>query len=74
MRGRARCQAILMADRRRATVSHIAEDLGVNVRTLQHWLRAYQDKRLAGLTLYWRPGHTAYMPAVLAPEMANLSC
>jgi Homeodomain-like domain len=53
-----RCQAILMAHRGRRH-RHIAEDLGVAVRTLQRWLRAYQAKRLAGLKLQGRPGRTA---------------
>jgi transposase len=65
---RTRCQAILMAHRGRQH-RHIAEDLGVTVRTLQRWLRAYQDKRLAGLRLRWRPGQRARIPASLAPEI-----
>jgi transposase len=48
---------------------HIAEDLGVDVRTLQRWLRAYQNTRLAGLELRWRPGPRARIPAALAPEI-----
>jgi transposase len=65
---RTRCQAVLMAYRGRPH-RHIAEDLSVNVRTLQRWLRAYQDTRLAGLTLRWRPGRRARIPAALAPEI-----
>jgi transposase len=65
---RTRCQAILMAHRGRQH-RHIAEDLGVTVRTLQRWLRAYQDQRLAGLKLRWRPGRRARIPAALAPEI-----
>jgi transposase len=65
---RTRCQAILMAHRGRRH-RHIAEDLGVHVRTLQRWLRAYQQTRLAGLTLRWRPGRKARIPAALAPEI-----
>jgi len=65
---RTRCQAVLMAYRGRQH-RHIAEDLGVNVRTLQRWLRAYQATRLAGLTLRWRPGRRARIPAALAPEI-----
>jgi transposase len=67
-RRRTRCQAILMAHRGRQH-RHIAEDLGVSVRTLPRWLRAYQDQRLAGLTLRWRPGRRARIPAALAPEI-----
>jgi transposase len=65
---RTRCQALLMAQRGRPH-HPIAEDLGVTVRTLQRWLRAYQDTRLAGLTLRWRPGRRARIPAALAPEI-----
>jgi transposase len=65
---RTRCQAVLMAHRGRWH-SHIAGDLGVNVRTLPRWLRVYQDKGLAGLKLRWRPGRRARIPAALAPEI-----
>jgi transposase len=65
---RTRCQAILMAHRGRRH-RHSAEDLGVTVRTLPRWLRAYQDQRLAGLTRRWRPGRRACLPAALAPEI-----
>jgi transposase len=65
---RTRCQAILMAHRGRRR-RHIAEDLGVTGRTLQRWLRAYQDTRLAGLTLRRRPGRRARIPPALAPEI-----
>src|SRR5215475_8424659 len=65
---RTRCQAILMAHRGRRH-RPIAEDLGVTVRTLQRWLRAYQDKRLAGLKLRWRQERRARIPAALAPEI-----
>jgi transposase len=66
-RRRLRCQAILMAHRGRRP-RHIAEDLGVTVRTLQRGLRAYQDTRLVGLKLQRRPGRRARIPAALAPE------
>ena len=65
---RIRCQAILMAHRGRRH-RHIAEDLGVTVRTLQRGLRADQDTRLVGLQLQWRPGRRARIPAALAPEI-----
>jgi hypothetical protein len=45
VRLRTRCQAVPMAHRGRRH-RHIAEDLGVNVRTLQGWLRAYQGHAL----------------------------
>ncbi len=63
-----RCQAILMAHRGRRH-RHIAEDLGVTVRTLPRWFRASQDKRMAGLKLRGRPGRTARLPAALAPKI-----
>jgi transposase len=65
---RTRCQAVLMAHRGRWH-RHIAEDLGVHVRTLQRWLRAYQQTRLTGLTLRWRSGRRARIPAAMAPEI-----
>jgi transposase len=54
---RARCQAILMADRGRRH-RHLAEDLGVSVRTIQRWLQADHHTRCAGLKLQWVPGRT----------------
>jgi transposase len=69
---RTRGQALLMAHRGRQH-RHIAEDLGVTVRTRQRWLRAYQAKRLAGLQLRWRPGRRARIPAALAPEILGWS-
>jgi transposase len=67
-RVRTRCQAILMAHRGRRH-RHTAGDLGVAVRTLQRWFRAYQATRLAGLKRRWRPGRTARIQAPLAPEI-----
>jgi transposase len=61
---RARCQAILMASRGRRH-RHIAEDLGVSVRTIQRWLHAYQDHRFAGLKLRWVSGRTRRIPEAL---------
>jgi transposase len=65
---RTRYQAILMAHRGRRH-HHIAEDLGISVRTLQRWLNAYQARGLAGLQLRWAPGRKAKIPAALAPEI-----
>lgn len=62
---RARCQAILMAHRGRRH-RHIAEDLGVSVRTMQRWLRVYQTKRFAGLKIRWVPGRRPRLPEALA--------
>jgi hypothetical protein len=44
---RVRCQAVLMAARRRPH-GHIAEDLAVSVRTLQRWLSRYHQQGLVG--------------------------
>lgn len=63
---RDRCQAILMADRRRPH-PHIAADLGVTARTLQRWLNAYHKAGLAGWPMQWAPGRTPFLPASLAP-------
>ena len=65
---RTRCQAILMAYRGRRH-HHIADDLGISVRTLQRWLNAYQARGTAGLQLRWAPGRRAKIPAALAPEI-----
>ena len=65
---RDRCQAILMAARGRRH-RLIAEDLGINVRTLQRWLNTYQAGGLAGLTIQWAAGRAPHIPAALAPEM-----
>jgi transposase len=62
---RARCQAILMAHRGRRH-RHIAEDLGVSVRTMQRWLRVYQTKRFAGLKIRGVPGRRPRLPEALA--------
>jgi transposase len=58
---RERCQAILMAARGRRHVQ-IAEDLGVNVRTIQRWLNAYQAHGLKGLPIRWAPGAPPRIP------------
>jgi transposase len=65
---RTRCQAVLMAHRGRRQ-GHVAEDLGVHVRTRPRWRCASQDTRLAGLKLRWRPGRRARIPAALASEI-----
>ena len=64
VRLRARCQAILMAHRGRRH-RHLAEDLGVSVRTIQRWLHAYHHTRCAGLKLQWVPGRTRRLPEAL---------
>jgi transposase len=63
---RDRCQAILMADRRRPHPP-IAADLGVTARTLQRWLNAYHKAGVAGWQIQWAPGRTPCLPASLAP-------
>jgi transposase len=63
---RDRCQAILMADRRRPH-SQIAADLGITARTLQRWLNAYHKASLAGWHIPWAPGRPPFLPASLAP-------
>jgi transposase len=65
---RARCQAILMAHRGRRH-GHIAEDLGVSVRTVQRWLNLYHQRGLAGLKIRWAPGRVAKLPEALAVEI-----
>jgi transposase len=70
VRVRIRCQAILMAARRRPH-GHIAEDLAVSARTLQRWLNRYRQQGLGGLTIRWAPGRAAKIPASLAPEILD---
>lgn len=65
---RTRCQAILMADRGRRH-GHIAEDLGVSVRTVQRWLNLYHERGSAGLKIRWAPGRVAKLPEALAAEI-----
>jgi transposase len=62
------CQAILMAARGRQH-RQIAEDLGINVRTLQRWLHAYQTSGLEGLTIQWAAGRVPRIPAAFAPAI-----
>jgi transposase len=65
---RARCQAMPMAHRGRRHL-HIAEDLGVSVRTIQRWLRIDQATRCAGLKSHWVPGRRPRLPEALAPAI-----
>jgi transposase len=65
---RERCQAILMADRRRSH-AQIAQDVGVSTRTLQRWLNAYAQGRLEGLTIQWASGRRPHISETLAPEI-----
>ena len=65
---RARCQAILMAERARPH-HHIAADLGISARTLQRWLNAYRVSGLDGLAIQWAAGRTPSIPAAMAPEI-----
>jgi transposase len=65
---RARCQAILMATRGRCH-RHMAEDLGISVRTIQRWLNAYRARGLKGLKIRWVPGRSPKIPEAWAPEI-----
>ena len=65
---RARCQAILMADRKRRH-AQIAQDVGVSTRTIQRWLNAYAHRGLEGLTIQWASGRAPHIPAALVPEI-----
>ena len=65
---RERCQAILMADRRRPH-AQIAQDVGVSTRTVQRWLNAYAHGGVEGLTIQWASGRPPHIPETLAPEI-----
>ncbi len=58
---RDRCQAVLMAERRRRR-GQIAEDPGVHRAPVHRWLRAYQAGGLAGLTIRWAAGPPPRIP------------
>ncbi len=65
---RTRCQAVLMAHRKRRH-GQIAEDLAISVRTLQRWLNAYYTGGLEGLTIRWATGRAAKIPEQWVPEI-----
>lgn len=65
---RARCQAILMADRKRRPAQS-AQDVGVSTRTIQRWLNASAHRGLEGLTMQGVSGRAPHIPAGLVPEI-----
>jgi transposase len=65
---RDRCQAVLMAHRRRRRKT-IAQDLGVHRTTVQLWLKQYHEQGLAGLQIQWAPGQPSRLPKTWAPTM-----
>jgi len=65
---RDRCQAVLMAHRRRKRKS-IAQDLGVHRTTVRLWLKHYQDQGLPGLAIHWAPGRPGRIAETLAPTI-----
>ncbi len=65
---RAGCQAVLMAARGRRH-HQMVDDVGVSVRTLQHWLNTYKEHGLTGLLIRWALGRTSKIPVTLAPEI-----
>jgi hypothetical protein len=64
---RERCQAILMADRKRRYYQ-IAQDVGVSPRTVQHRRNAYAHGGLEGLTIQWASGRVPHIPAEFIPS------
>ena len=65
---RARCQAIVMADRGRRH-PQIAEDLRVTPRPLHRGLHAYRTGGLDGPLIHGAPGRAPRIPEALAPEI-----
>ena len=70
LRLRARCQAVLMAARKRPR-HQIAQDLEVHVSTLRHWLGAYRRAGLEGLKIQWAPGKEPIIPQEITSEIIN---
>lgn len=67
---RDRCQAVLMASRGRARQA-IAQDLGIHRSTVTSWLKQYQERGSAGLTIQWAPGKPRRIPQGLAPMIQD---
>ena len=67
---RARCQAVLMANRGRQRKA-IAQDLGVHRTTVRLWLKQYHERGIEGLTIQWAPGSPGRIPATLAPQVQS---
>src|SRR5215475_2107825 len=65
---RNRCQAVLMAHRRRKRKT-IAQDLGVHRTTVRLWLKHYHTRGVAGLQLQWAPGQPGRIPEPMAPTI-----
>jgi transposase len=67
---RARCQAVLMADRKRPR-KQIAEDVGTTPRTILRWLREWEAGGLDGLRIQWGPGGRPAIPETLGEEIVG---
>src|SRR5215475_12178854 len=67
---RDRCQAILMAHRRRKRKT-IAQDLGVHRTTVRLWLKQYHAQGLEGLQIQWGPRQASRIPEALAPTIQD---
>ena len=65
---RDRCQAVLMAHRRRKR-KMIAQDLGVHPTTVRLWLKQYHERGVAGLQIQWAPGQPGRIPETWAPTI-----
>jgi transposase len=69
-RVRARCQAVLMAQRGRQRQA-IAEDVGVHRTTVKKWLERYRARGLDGVQGRRAPGKPRRIPEALAPTIVG---
>jgi Homeodomain-like domain-containing protein len=65
---RDRCQAVLMASRRRKRQT-IAQDLGGHRTTVQLWLKPYHERGVEGLQIQWALGQPRRLPETLVPTI-----
>ena len=65
---RDRCQSILMASRQRPR-KQIAQDIGIDKKTLLLWILSYYRGGLEGLKIKWAPGKKPLISEELASEI-----
>lgn len=67
---RTRCQAVLMASRKRPR-EHIAQDLEIDKSTLCRWIHAYLEGGIKGLEIQWAPGKEPLIPDDIGKEIVE---